>query len=199
MRPLLIIAGLGRCGSSLLTQMVAACGLRCPDTAPHYEPDELRPDFGPLPDQWFEQFDAVKMLHPHRLDWDGDFPAVVVWLDRDRIEQAKSGLKVISAYVAGLKLAPDAVTRLAQQLDSDRTLAIARLRGWPRIEVQFEDLIGSPYATASRIAEFAGTFGVELDAAAMASVAIARGSQCAPDISLELTLQQREESHGDHP
>jgi len=144
MRPLLIIAGLGRCGSSLLTQMVAASGLRCPDTAPHYEPDELRPDFGPLPDEWFEQFDAVKMLHPHRLDWDGDFPAVVVWLDRDRIEQAKSGLKVISAYVAGLKLAPDAVARLAGQLDSDRTLAIARLRGWPRIEVQFEDLIGSP-------------------------------------------------------
>lgn len=198
-RPKVIVAGLGRCGSSMMMQALSASGLSCAGSPPDYEPPELAPGQPHVPDSWFAGFDAIKVLAPHVIDWVGDFPAIVIWLDRDRIEQAKSGLKMLAAHVSDLKMAPDAVQRLAAHLDADRTMARERLLGWPRIEVRFEDLISNPYTTATDIAEFAAVFGVNLNPVAMASVVQRRGTACAPDISIEQTLLKRaEEQHGNH-
>ena len=87
---MILIAGLGRCGSSLTCQMLAAGGLKVAGAHPDYEPTLL----------WhqsteaqrcaiLQQHQAAKWIDPHR------FPlratqagSIVLWLDRDEVQQA---------------------------------------------------------------------------------------------------------------
>lgn len=184
-----LVCGLGRCGSSLMMQMLSAAGLQCAGTGPDFEPESMQEHYfegaPQIGDGWFASYDAVKIINPHQLNWFRGFPAVVVWLDRDVTEQAKSGLKILEAMVAGVRRQPGAVEKMAALLESQREQCIADLAGWPRIEVRFEDLVGAPAETASSIAAFLADFGIVVDVEAMVSVVIPRGPECQPDIRIE--------------
>lgn len=80
------VSGLARCGTSLMLQMLDAGGYPCWGTPPDYEP--------PNPPPWDERHVAYKLILPHHdsRNWK---PDLVVWLERDIGEQAKSQVKLL--------------------------------------------------------------------------------------------------------
>lgn len=195
---LIIVAGHGRCGSSLVMQMLAAAGLRCAGRFPSFEHEavapQLEPDFTEppcKPAEWFDRFDAIKVLLPHRVVLPTPLTAVVIWLDRGLLEQSKSQLKTMRRQnPTWLGNVPEA--RILEEcrgvLAREREAAIEALIPAPRIEMRFEDLIRYPLDSALAIREFASQYGHDLDAVEMASVVISRPTTCAPAFAIERSL-----------
>jgi hypothetical protein len=202
--PVVLVCGLGRCGTSLVMQMLARSGLRCAGSFPDFEPSELMPRERPtIADSYnardfIVRHDAAKLLAPHTLAFRDDFAALVVWLDRDFGEQARSGLKVVRELGQGVTFAPDAEDRLARHLEADRARSVERLRGWPRIELRFEALVRDPHATAGAVADFVAPHGISLDPDEMASAALARGPESQPTREIESRLLAAGESSDVH-
>lgn len=191
--PIMVVAGLGRCGTSLVMQMLDAAGLPVVvgDGPPAYEdPTQL----GLIRDSrdyahasaWLTglagQF--VKLLDPFRLK----LPRArysVLWLDRDYEEQAKSQLKFL--HVLGLAPKPTAaaVRRIERQLPKDRQASFRQWRGLgvaPTI-LTFERLLRGGDAVAE-LAEWAG---MPERASAMAEAIVPRFPACLPGL-LEVDL-----------
>lgn len=199
--PLVIVSGLGRCGTSMMMQMLSACGLRCAGTYPDFEPEEIQAhmarrfadpdDDDTISAEWLSRWGAVKLLDPHRLRFERSFRAIIIWLDRDPHEQAKSQLKLLKHAGVPLALRLGAVGKTARQLIREREESIAVLRGWPRIEAKFEEIVSAPFEICGHIAEFADEYGVRLDIRAMAETVIMRSGRCAPDMAIEERLLRR--------
>src|SRR5690348_17944000 len=92
MNRVLIVAGLGRCGSSLMMQMLQRGGMKCAGEFPAFEMPET--NHCSISREWLSQFSggAVKILDPHLCTIENT-PAVVLWLSRDHWHQAKSQIK----------------------------------------------------------------------------------------------------------
>lgn len=199
---LILVAGLGRCGSSLMMQMLAASGLKCAGRAPMYETDwpwneglaqnYVDADGGISPEGcewaakaegWLARHQAAKYLSPH-LFVQLSMPGMVVWLDRDPLEQASSQVKWMRAMGDPLAFRPDAVALFQSRLALDRASAIHALVGRPRIEVTFEHILRAPMEASEHVAEFAAEFGMELDPARMAAVVRDRGVECAAGLEI---------------
>jgi hypothetical protein len=154
MNELVIVAGFGRCGSSLMMQMLEAGGFPCVGRYPAFEDPEsmvlnLRAD-------WFQQHQgkAVKILDPH-LAGDDLFPHIprrVIWLDRDPKQQAKSFVK-FGRMVGGLPFNRSDVGGIARNLQRDRPRAHRALRicQCNSIAATFEEMIKSPLIVATGI------------------------------------------------
>lgn len=185
-RPVVLVCGLGRCGSSLVMQMLSACGLYCSGTYPMFEDDVV---FGPesTPDiEDFTDHDAVKVLIPHKAHLPRGLRCVIIWLDRDVREQTRSQMKVFRT-VSTQQHDP---AHWQAFLEHDRELAIAAIRGVPRIELTFEDLLAHPESMAADIAEFLGRWGVRVDWRKMAQCVVQRGPECQADLTMELKLMK---------
>ena len=192
MSPLVIVAGMGRCGSSLMMQMLDAGGLRCAGTAPMFEEEGLLPG-ATLTAEWCARFDAVKLLHPHAFTYPDGLDALVVWMDRHPEQQAMSQIKLIrhtSPEVLGEISDDDAIASIVTVLADHRRLARSSLARFPFYSVRFERLIEAPGpATHLVIRRIAKHIGRSVDAAAMLSVVAARSPECAP--GLEPALMRR--------
>jgi hypothetical protein len=181
MAPITIVAGLGRCGSSLVMQMLAAGG------HPIYGPDNARaPAFEHenatlLPDisDWLADAagQAVKILDPHRHRLPYRYSYRVIWCDRDPDEQAKSQCKFLAYAVC---IAASRAERRAMAASNRRD----KLRSWATIGglqdarmmvVVFEDLIRDPIGQAERISAFVG---LPEAAKKMAAVVRPRSPKC---------------------
>ena len=203
MKRSILVAGLGRCGSSLLMQMLAASGLRCAGDAPSYEfpIDWIEDDDGErdyyIPADFVAKHDAVKILWPARFRVEAATGAVVVWLDRNWREQARS-LRKLAATVSNdvPPESPDVMAAMQKNLAEMRRASVGVLRGYPRLETSFENIIMRALDAARDVAEFAEGYGIVLDPAAMASVVEARSPRCAESISRERRLIIKEVNHG---
>src|SRR5690242_18079420 len=95
-RPI-IVSGLGRCGTSLVMQMLDAGGIPCHGPFPAYEPDDV--GVGRDLAKLLAIPKAFKMIDPHR---DALFPSMqgvrVIWIDRDFEEQARSQVKMVETF-----------------------------------------------------------------------------------------------------
>lgn len=177
-KPVVIVAGLGRCGTSLVMQMLDAAGIPCVGRFPAFEED----------DPWVGTGRAVKWLDPHRRPLRVAIGSRYrcIWLSRDPVEQARSQLKWFSPEM--LTVGVDEATRvLAESLRDESVDALRRLP-LPRLMTTFEAIIGRPRASAARIADFLGRPFAPLDVDAMAARVIPRGPECQPDLSIEATL-----------
>jgi len=101
---IIVVCGLGRCGSSLMMQMLHAGGLTCTGEAPPYEhPNGAMNHFNA---RWLtQQTDkATKVLLPHHVKF---LPAnyYFIWLERNPLEQAKSTFKF--QHIIARNLYPD--------------------------------------------------------------------------------------------
>lgn len=188
MNEVLIVAGFGRCGSSLMMQMLQAGGFPCFGSRPAYEDDvsmfcNLTPDWLNL-----QRGKAVKILDPQLADHGMFFgiPRIVIWLDRDPEQQAKSFIK-FGRLVCGLPFSRSAVRPLAKAFLKDRPLAHKALGidQCKSLHVKFEDIIHSPHDVAAEIANL--LYPVQFDQARAAKTVVRRNSDCLSGL-LELPL-----------
>lgn len=158
-RSRVIVAGLGRCGSSLVMQMLDAGGLPVLGSYPDYEPAIVK-EVNERPAAWLEATAgrAVKALDPHR--WrppPGDHR--VIWLTRDVKQQARSGLKLL-----GGRTDREARRRMTAGLTVDYRhgfRAAAVLTPFPVLELSFETLIRNPRRAAGTLSFMLGGLDVE--------------------------------------
>ena len=185
-RPIYIIAGLGRCGSTLAMTMLHAGGVDCAGQAPDYEPDQTG----------IEAFDAnwiadqhgrvVKVLTMGVRGVDL-VPAEyrIVWLNRDLKQQARSNIKMAKGL--GLPVRPPSVPLLMTALREERKVALKKLKAaGPVTRMTFEDLLAHP---VDSVQKFERAFGLMIDyPTAAADVVQIRTAKCAPDLAIENAL-----------
>ena len=98
----LVVAGLGRCGTSLAMQLLDRAGYPCFGEYPSYETDETNPLCG-IPADLLQRNEgrAVKIIDPHHaaemcgISFNG---CRVIYLTRDLTEQARSQIKMAAAF-----------------------------------------------------------------------------------------------------
>ncbi|GAB4071699.1 hypothetical protein KHC28_00190 [Ancylobacter sonchi] len=177
----IFVAGLGRCGTTMVMTMLDRGGFPVGDVAPDYETftpmvagkvtaEALAPLRGK----------AVKWLDPTVSIAPAGTRAISIWLDRDFTEQAKSQLKLCSAPTSRRAVRAVAATL---RTDSIRARKIVAACG-PILPMSFEQILAQPLVEAKRIRDFLGNFDVVRAAATVRR----RGPECLPDMMLEARL-----------
>lgn len=189
-RPCIVVAGMGRCGTSLTMQMLDAVGIPCIGDWPDFETDASSVGgfdpgrFGGMSDC------AIKIVDPSNL-MIGDMPNhVVIWLDRDARQQAKSQAKLLS--LMGLRLGRNAVRTIQGDLRKSRDRHRARVGipgGCPSITLRFEGLITDRTAVTS-LSRFLAEHGWDAPAEKMAAQIRPRPTDCLPGFLEETLLEQ---------
>lgn len=183
-----LVCGHGRCGSSLVMQMLEAGGFPVYGEYPAFEPEDV--GFGRDMESLLHIGKAVKILDPQISAWPKRFIARVIWLSRDPKQQAKSQLKFLKTCNPELRGVPDNAWReLARSYKSDTRDAqrIFDLAGVPMLILRFEVLLRSPLSAAVELSKFVG--GIDVERAA--KVVLPRNTNCAPDCSIELAAISR--------
>lgn len=189
--PVVIVAGLGRCGSSLTMQMLHTAGLRCAGAWPAFEPNEV--DHRPVDEAWLRGFQggAVKVLDPHLTPLPAGVPNLTIWLDRIPADQAASQAKFASMAVGGPRPDRQHRRRWARKLMQERGHARAALwaMGYgPALDVRYENLITRAVVEVVRIAALLRPLGIEADVDAMRRCIRKTDPSCAPDLAMEMRL-----------
>ncbi len=184
-RPVVIVSGFGRCGSSVVMQMLEAGGFPCVGDFPSFE-DMHVAVMGPIDRAWFLSHSgrAMKVLDPHQNLIPRDVPVRAIWLDRDVIQQARSHAKFLR-LVAGMPIPDDYPRNVAESLRKDRPGIYAYLGNGPVLTLTFERVLAAPAAMAAEINRFVCG---HLDESAMAKAVRWRPALCAPGMDMELSL-----------
>jgi len=179
----IIVAGLGRCGSSMLMQMLHCGGVQCIGEWPAFEDARVRTKVEPS----FIAASAgraVKVLDPQRVGLPGDVR--VIWLDRDHRQQAKSHAKFLAAMTSHQYDRAGRRT-LAASFVRDTHAAMVAIGSRPLIRLRFEEVLSDPLLTACTLAEF---IGVDMNVADAARAVRRRAPACAPGLDMELSLME---------
>lgn len=180
----IVVSGFGRCGSSLVMQMLDAGGVPCLGKYPSFEAhDMVRPG------------QAVKILDPQRADptpYAIPPDARVIFLTRDPSEQARSLAKFTSIMV-GLSYSRDQRRALAVQLRDDWRHARSAIGSRPLLVLSFESLLALPLVCARKLAEFVGG---EFDVGAAARQVRPRTPECAAGMDMEIALMKEGQANG---
>lgn len=177
-----IVAGLGRCGTSMLMQMLHRGGMPCVGEWPAFEVAEARHRIAP-------EFiaanagRAIKVLDPQRVGLPGDVR--VIWLDRDHREQAKSHAKFLR-IISGRHYDRAGRRALEGQFARDTHAALSLIGSRPLLRLRFEDVLRDPLGAARLLVGFVRQpqFGSETAARAV----VRREPACLPGLDMEMTL-----------
>lgn len=186
--PIVGVCGFGRCGSSMIMQMLAAGGLPWADGAASVsgEHQSISHAFASA-----RPGAAVKLLDLRLAAQYGESVErlsvgawQLVWLDRNPRWQAESFRK-FTRHMLGEKLTVRQTRAFRESLIRDRDASVDWLRslGHPVCVLSFEDLIADPTGGADVLAAFLPW--ADLDAAAMASVVHVRSPRTLPDMAVE--------------
>ena len=198
--PILFIAGLGRCGTTMVMRMLDRGGIPVAGPRPSYEDDHMRM-MAPL--AWrtgwvLEQAGkAVKWIDPQNapLDWNTwtGGPVSFLLLRRDSEHQAKSSAKLV-----GMKLSKAGVAEMAQSLRTSQKKVEAYLESAGNVyDAGFEWILKEPVQAAQKLAAICRKeLGKELDIEAAAAAVIRRTPWCAPDLAIEEFLLAEENERG---
>jgi hypothetical protein len=189
--PTIIVAGLGRCGSSLVMQMLAAAGAPCVGTYPDFE-DAVSVLLDPKDIEGQRAFyeaakgRAVKLLDPHLNNPPIGLDYRNIFLSRNSAEQAKSMLKLLG--MANNRKARKAMEQAVRNDEARARLAMTKIGDGRYLNIPFENLIHDPEHTAGVIADWVRTWrGQPLDVEKMARCVRRRPATCLPHM-LELEL-----------
>jgi len=177
-RILILVCGQARCGSSLTMQMLHAGGVPTTGEHPAFEVPQTAPSGIDL--DWIaRQHAAVKLLDPHRVAVGWTAPRIVIWLDRDPREQAKSMMKFLAVF--GVATSRQDEGKIRRSLINERSDAMnaAGVSAHPSHSINFEDLIESPNREAIRLAHFLDPY-YWLDTTMATSVVRHRPPTCLP-------------------
>lgn len=179
----IVVAGLGRCGSSMLMQMLHSGGVPCVGEWPAFEDSRVRSNVEPSFIAACEGR-AVKVLDPQRVGLPGDVR--VIWLDRDHRQQAKSHAKFLAA-MTGHQYDRAGRRTLAASFVRDTHAAMVTIGSRPLIRLRFEDVLRDPLLTACTVAEF---IGVDMSVTEASRAVHRRAPACAPGLDMELSLME---------
>lgn len=187
--PTIIVAGLGRCGSSLVMQMLAAGGAACVGTYPDFE-DDLTMDLPGIDAQrtFVERCKgrAVKLLDPHLHQPPIGLEYRSIFLTRHPVEQAKSMLKLVGAR--NDRHARRAMEHSVRGDTGRARAAMTRIGDGSFHNLPFENIIHDPLGAAEGIARYVHRYrATPLDVEAMARCVRRRPAGCLPYM-LELEL-----------
>lgn len=177
--PVLVVCGFGRCGSSLMMQMLNAGGISTSGRYPAFE-DECANlaafDIARLAEM---RGRAVKVLDPHEAPSMDHIPHAAIWIDRNPKQQAKSFAK-FSATVLGFHVDRGMRVACENSYRRERPGAMRAASADPSnlFRTTFEILIKSPGAAMTVLAEWLQPFGFRLDADRAATAALHRGTEC---------------------
>jgi hypothetical protein len=189
---LLLVSGLGRCGSTLLMQMLAAGGYPLvPGASEVGHEHPVNVGVGRLPD---DASGALKWLDPQR--WAPPPRGCVlgsVLLTREVGEQARSLVKFLRALGEPCSSSEKTIKRFAASLKADvpRALRVLTTRG-PVLPVRFELLVEHPVIEITHISEWLGA-DIDAEAAAQALRPRVTGAACLPHM-LEAELIRKSKS-----
>lgn len=176
-KPVIIVGGLGRSGSSLTCQMLHAGGIEpVGGTYPFWEAALVTS----LPDEheWIREAGGkfVKILHAHRFTPPANMGARVIWTDRSINHQIESWRK-IGRRLYGIEKQPS-VAEIKERLLNTKPMAKEALRKAARpgflMNVRFEELLRDPAREARRMQCYLDR---PLDIEAMAAVVEDRGPE----------------------
>lgn len=176
MTPPIIVAGLGRCGTSLVMQMLHAGGVPCVGQYPAFEEHDV--DLSRCGGM------AVKVLDMPRFKPRIPTDALIIRLTRDTHQQALSQAKMMRLTM-GIPINRQQLRAVEASLDRDEGKTSTMI-GWRKTRsLTFEYLLAKPRDAAAEIARFIDRqFDVELAAAQVRQ----RPSDCAPGLDMELKL-----------
>lgn len=178
----IIVCGHGRCGSSLVMQMLNKGGIKTTGEYPAFEDERYQGAGEELPIG-----KAVKIIDPHEFmpprsncRW--------IWLDRNHKEQAKSTVKFMKA-MTGFSLDSGAWKAIAASYPTDtkKCMQIIKNLGGNLLRLSFEDILENPIKQARKIESFIEGF----DAAKASQVVIKRDAKNF-DGMLELQLMNQQ-------
>lgn len=189
------VCGFGRCGSSLVMQMLDAGGYPVFGEWPAYE-ESIQSELPESAEQWLAAVmdRATKALDPHRWRLPPGPDYKVIWLDRNPLQQAASQIKLMR-LTCGFAIPNDRATRrkLAASYSADRAVAMKLFRdlGAAILELPFEVIILDRIAAAESINRFLGG---GLDEHAMAAQVRHRGTDCLPGLLEANLIAEREQA-----
>ena len=180
--PMIAVSGFGRCGSSMLMQMLHAGGVPCTGRAPAFEDNAVA--CAVTPEYVAEHAGhAVKVLDPQRVGLPGFVR--VIWMDRDTDEQARSIAK-FTELVHGVRYSREMRRSLPASLRRDRIAAMRVIGQRSVMNLRFEYVLANPLAAAVLLRAFVAP--LPLDIYPAAAQVRQRDSECAPGLDLELSL-----------
>ncbi|WP_343546807.1 hypothetical protein [Sphingobium yanoikuyae] len=188
-KPVILVAGLGRCGSSLVMQMLSAADVQTIGTYPAFE-DRVTAEL-PAIDAQREFFarcpgHAVKLLDPHLHQPPIGLSYRTIFLTRHPAEQAKSMLKLIGERSD--RRARRAMEHSVRRDTGRAREAVIRIGDGRFYNMPFEHLIHDPLGAAEAIAKWVWNGRDELlDIEKMARCVRRRPATCLPYM-LEMEL-----------
>ncbi|PBC01790.1 hypothetical protein [Mesorhizobium sp. WSM3860] len=189
--PAIVVGGLGRCGTSLMMQMLYAGGVSCVGEWPAFEGSASM--FGSFDPNAFAALrgQAIKLIAPaeHPIF---DMPKhIVIWLDREPHEQAKSQLKMVSAMFGSVATNRRSIRSMVAGIRSERPsnmAAVGAKSRCPTLLMSFERLLTQPTVATDAIAAFLQSHGYkELNVSAMRRQIRRRYPTCYPGM-MEIEL-----------
>ena len=185
--PVLFITGLGRCGTTMMMQMLRAAGVPCAGSPPAFEDIPVLPSG--VDHEWLanQAGKAVKWIDPTvtRVRHQN---GAAIFLSRDPAEQARSQIKMIGA-------ASDRATRRRMEKsirrDTRRAHAIVtNMFGAHFVRpIHYDKVLRTPLHAASEVAALCDTLGIPFgEIADAANVVHSRTPACRPDLSAEIKM-----------
>ena len=185
-----LVCGFGRCGSSLVMQMLNAGGFPVTGEHPAFEDDIVMRSASV--GEWTSRLGkAVKSIDTHKFTPPSGISYRGILLSRDHKQQADSQVKFMQTLygIALPRRASRALQKLFRQEWKPMLSVIDRLCGptnWSALT--FESLIERPFEAAVQIAQGAtGLTSPPLNIEKMASVVLNRSPDCYPGL-LEMEL-----------
>ena len=183
-----LVAGFGRCGSSLVMAMLKAGGLPVVGHPPVFESSQ----FGPhsTSETFLKRHDGsiLKWLDPtHTILPSSVRGGPVLWLDRDPSDWAESHMKLRNMWYGSplRRDDPEAHESLRQEVEHRTISAVTRIAGYgPMERLRFEDILANPTAAAEVLARLFNCFG-NLDSDLAAEVVNPRDPACAPAMEFD--------------
>lgn len=183
-KPTIVVTGLGRCGTSLMMQMLHAGGVPCVGIYPafeeHFTQELLNSSAGK----------ALKILDPQRERPAFNANTWVIRLTRDHREQARSSAKFL-ALTMGMPVNRGTVRSIESSYGPDERKISGLIEHIERnqcLQLSFEELIEAPDRATKWVAAFLERAGISLDETAARAQVRARSTACAPGLDLEIAL-----------
>lgn len=185
-----LVCGFGRCGSSLVMQMLDAGGVPTLGEYPAFEDDRTGLDRDP---QWIasQNGKAMKLLDP-QLPFGRPIPGnyKIIWLYRNHRQQSLSQAKLVRLLM-GLPMGRKETRALASSYRIDTPIALKILEGLgPVLRLRFEDILCDSRSAAQKIHDHLGMG----DVVAMSSQVQIRPSKCADGMEMEIALIKKSEA-----
>jgi len=193
--PVLFVAGLGRCGTTMVMTMLDAGGFPVTGPRPSYEPSERwiagRPDM-----DWLKQQGghAVKWIDPTRhFTLPGRLPVrpVIVLLERKAREQARSQVKMVRGDFREFNLAGAfgrrAEKAMERSIRRDAPIMRAQLRSSATVyQMDFEDILENPFWAARKLGRIVVEhFNADFDDEGARRVVVPRSPDCQSGMWME--------------